>query len=80
MAEANCKSMPEGLGWPVAVTILSFFGSIIGIVVWLFFYAASYNVYQNIAIVSVVVMAFVAAMRAVWAAWGIGQAQKANLS
>ena len=72
------KPIPEGMGWRVAVTILTFFGSIIAIVLWLFFYAASYNVYQNIAIVAVTLMSFVAVMGAVWAAWGIRYAKKAG--
>ena len=70
--------MPEGMGWRVAASILGFFSSIIGAILWLFFYATSYNVYQNIAIVAVIVMAFVAVMGAIWAPWGMRQAQKAK--
>ena len=68
--------IPEGMGWRVAASILGFFGSIIGIVVWLFFYAANYNVYQNVAVVAIIFMAFVAVMGATWAAWGIKQAEQ----
>ena len=77
MDEVNApKSMPEGMGWRVAVTILAFFGSIISTIVWLFFYAGSYNVYQNIAVVAVILMAFIAAMGATWASWGMKQRRR----
>ena len=70
------KPMPEGMGWRVAASILGFFGTIIGIIVWLFFYAGNYSVYQNIAVVAVILIAFVAVMGATWAAWGIRQAER----
>ena len=70
--------MPQGMGSRVAVSILTFFGSIIGIIVWLFFYAGSYSVYQNIAIVVVVLLGFMAVMGATWASWGMRQAAAAQ--
>jgi hypothetical protein len=69
-------NVPAGMGWRIAATILTFFGVLIGIILWLFFYAASFNVYQNIAIVVVVLMALVAAMGATWASWGMKQAAR----
>jgi uncharacterized membrane protein YedE/YeeE len=68
-------SIPEGMGWRVAITILTFFGSIIGIILWLFFYADDFSVYQNIAIVVVIFLGFVAVAGAVWAPWGMRQAR-----
>jgi membrane protein YdbS with pleckstrin-like domain len=64
---------PEGLGTRVTVSILAFFGAVIGIILWLFFYAQNFNIYQNIAIVAVILMGFIAAMAATWAAWGMRQ-------
>ena len=61
------------MGWRVATTILTFFASIIGIILWLFFYAENFNVYQNIAVVVVILLGFVAVMGATWAAWGMKQ-------
>jgi heme/copper-type cytochrome/quinol oxidase subunit 4 len=73
----------EGMGWRVAVTILAFFGSIIAVILWLFFYAGNYNAYQNLAVVVVIFLAFIAVMGAVWASWGMKQAawwsRRANL-
>ena len=80
MSERDLTSVSQGMGWRVAATILGFFGSIIGIILWLFFYAASYSVYQNIAIVVVILLTFIAIVGAVWAAWGIKQGRKARPS
>lgn len=74
--EAASNKMPEGLGWRVTASIVGFFASIVGIIVWLFFYAANYSVYQNIAVIALIVAGFVAAMGATWAAWGIKQAAR----
>jgi protein-S-isoprenylcysteine O-methyltransferase Ste14 len=63
----------EGMGWRVGVSIVTFFGSIIAVILWLFFYAGSFNVYQNIAVVVVTLLAFIALMGATWAPWGLGQ-------
>jgi hypothetical protein len=64
----------EGMGWRVAISIITFFGAIIGIILWLFFYAGSFNVYQNIAVIAVILLAFVAVMGGTWAPWGMKQA------
>ena len=61
----------EGMGWRIAITILTFFASISSIIIWLFFYANTFNVYQNIAVVVVILLSFVAIMGAMWASWGI---------
>lgn len=65
------KPVPEGMGLRIAVTILAFFGAIISVVVWLFFYAQDFNVYQNIAVVAVIILGFIGVMGALWAAWGM---------
>ncbi|MCL5069205.1 MAG: hypothetical protein M1368_12765, partial [Thaumarchaeota archaeon] len=60
----------EGMGWRVGVTILTFFGAIIAGIVWLFFYASSFNIYQNVAVAAVISLVFIAIMGATWASWG----------
>ena len=67
------KSFPEGMGWRVTTSILTFFAFIIGIILWLFFYAENFNVYQNIAVVVVILLGFIAVMGATWASWGMKQ-------
>jgi VIT1/CCC1 family predicted Fe2+/Mn2+ transporter len=73
METAPSNSIPEGMSGRIVATILTFFGSIIGIILWLFFYAANFNVYQNIAVVVVILLGFVAVMGATWASWGMKQ-------
>lgn len=72
------NKMPERMGWRVAASILAFFGSVIGIILWLFFYAGNFNVYQNIAVVVVILLGFIAVMGATWASWGMKQAVRRN--
>jgi hypothetical protein len=64
---------PEGMGWRVAVSIITLFGSVIAVILWLFFYAGNYTIYQNLAIIIVIGLIFVAVMGATWASWGMKQ-------
>jgi protein-S-isoprenylcysteine O-methyltransferase Ste14 len=66
----------EGMGSRVAVSIITVFGLVIALILWLSFYASSYNVYQNIAVAIVMILAFIAIMGATWAPWGMKQAFK----
>lgn len=61
------------MGWRVAVTILAFFGSVIGVILWLFFYTDGFSVYQNIAVIVMIFLGFVAVVGVVWAPWGMRQ-------
>jgi len=65
----------DGMGWRVTISILTFFASIIGVIIWLFFYAEDYTIYQNVAIVVVIFLGFIAVMAATWASWGIKQSR-----
>jgi hypothetical protein len=71
----NGNKLPEGMSWRIATSILTVFGSVIGIILWLFLYAGEFNVYQNIAVVVAILLIFVAIMGGTWASWGIKQAQ-----
>ena len=61
----------EGMGWRVGVSIITFFGSMIASILWLFFYAGTFSIYQNIAVIVVILLAFSAIMGATWAPWGM---------
>jgi hypothetical protein len=74
--EARAGRMrPEGMGWRVGVSIVTFFGATIAVILWLFFYAGSFTPYQNIAVVVVILLAFIAVMGATWASWGMKQSE-----
>jgi len=66
-------SKNEGMGWRVGVSIVTFFAAVIAVILWLFFYAGGFNAYQNIAVVVVIFLAFIAVMGATWASWGMKQ-------
>jgi len=62
-----------GMGWRIGVSIFSFFAAIIAVILWLFFYAGGYNAYQNLAIIVVIFLGFIAVMGGIWASWGLKQ-------
>ena len=68
------QAKPEGMGWRVSVSIVTFFSLVIAVILWLSFYAQKFNVYQNVAVVIVILLAFIAVMGATWASWGMRQA------
>ena len=55
----------------VAASIIIPLGLIIFLIIWFYFYADSYNIYQNIAIFLVSVLAVGGLMGAMWAPWGM---------
>lgn len=68
--------LTQGFGWRVGASILTVFGATIALIIWLFFYAESFTVYQNIAIAVVGLLTFTAVMGAMWAPWGIRHSNK----
>ncbi len=60
-----------GFAWRVSLSILVCLGWISFIVLWLFFYASQFNVYQNLAVVLVSIFIGMAIMAAAWAPWGM---------
>ena len=60
-----------GFAWRVSLTIIVFFAMIVFVVLWLFFYADAFTLYQNLAVLLVVILIFLAVMGAAWAYWGI---------
>lgn len=60
-----------GFAWRVSLSIIVFFGWIIFQILWLFFYASDYTIYQNVAIFLVSILVPMAIMAAAWASWGM---------
>ncbi|UCE91645.1 MAG: hypothetical protein JSV90_00340 [Methanobacteriota archaeon] len=52
------------------------FGWLAFLIVWLFFYAEDYGVWQNIAIFLVSIIVSIGILAAAWASWGIRYASK----
>ena len=68
--------MPPGLSSRVAVSIAVFFGWLIFLVVWLFFYAGRFSVLENIGIALVAFLVGIAVLAIVWASWGMKYGKK----
>ncbi|MFQ6012175.1 MAG: hypothetical protein ACE5LS_00805 [Thermoplasmata archaeon] len=62
------------MGWRIALSIVMFFGLIVFVIIWLFFFAGDFNVYQNVAVVISALLVFIGIMGASWATmwmkWG----------
>ncbi len=64
-----------GFGWRVAGSILIFIGWLSFLILWLFFYAGKYDVFQNLAILIVSVLVGFGVLAAMWAPWGMRMAK-----
>lgn len=65
-----------GFAWRVGLSILVVFGWLAFVVIWLFFYADDYDVFQNIAIFLVSIIVGIGILAAAWATWGIRYASR----
>lgn len=65
------RERSEGMGWRVGASIATTFGATIALILWLFFFAGGFSVYQNIAVVIVIALSFAAVMGVTWASWGM---------
>lgn len=64
-----------GFGWRIAVSISVFFGWLIFLIIWLFFYASDYSVFQNLAMVLVSIIAGIGILAGTWVTWGLRYAK-----
>lgn len=65
-----------GFGWRVGLSIAVIFGWLAFVIIWLFFYADRYDVFQNIAIFLVSVIVALGILAGAWATWGIRYASR----
>jgi amino acid transporter len=65
-----------GFAWRVSLTIIVFFAVIVFVVLWLFFYADAFTLYQNLAVLLAVILIFIGVMGAAWAFWGMKYGKK----
>jgi len=65
-----------GFAWRVGLSILVVFGWLAFVIIWLFFYAEDWGVWQNIAIFMVSVLVGIGILAAAWASWGIRYAKE----
>jgi hypothetical protein len=61
----------KGFGWRVGASIFIIFAWLAFLIIWLFFYASDYGVFQNIAMLMVSIIVGIGLMAGLWASWGI---------
>ena len=71
MAEENEVMKTPGWHWRISLSILMGVGWLVFLILWFFFYADNYSVYQNIAIFIVSILIVGGILGAAWAPWGI---------
>jgi len=77
MAKKEEKMMKiPGMAWRVSLSIIVSIGWLAFIILWLFFYAQSFTIYQNIAIFIVSILVAGAIMGASWASFGMKYGHK----
>ena len=65
-----------GFARRVGLSILVVFCWLAFVIVWLFFYAGEYDVWQNIAVLLVSIIIGIGILAAAWASWGIKYASR----
>jgi len=65
-----------GFGWRVSLSIVASLGWAVFLIIWLFFYASAFNIYQNIAVFVASILVFGAIMGGSWASWGMKHGRK----
>jgi len=68
--------MTGGFSWRVGLSILIVFGWLAFVIIWLFFYADDYDVFQNIAILLVSIIVGIGMLAAIWVTWGLRYADR----
>jgi hypothetical protein len=67
-----------GMAWRVSVSVISALSWLSFFILWLAFYAGDYNAYENIAIIILSVMCFVALNVVIWVPFGMKFAGEEN--
>ncbi len=66
----------SGFKWRVGLSIVLPFITMIFLIVWFWFYAQPYNIWQNLAVILVALLIIGGILGSVWARWGIKHGQK----
>jgi hypothetical protein len=71
MNEIENRETPPGLALRVAISIMVFFGLLIFAIIYAAFFASSFSLFQQIAIILVALLMGIAILGVMWASWGI---------
>jgi hypothetical protein len=64
------RQLRTGMGWRIAVSIVSVFGLASFLLLYFAFWAGDFTWIQSMAVVVVSILMFIAANGAAWASWG----------
>ena len=73
MNQNENREVPPGLAPRVAVSIVILFGGLIFAIIYVAFFAASFSLFQKIAVILVVILVMTAILGLMWASWGMRQ-------
>ena len=65
------QETPPGMASRVAVSIIVFFGLLIFSIIYVAFFASTFDLFQKIAVILVAILVAIAILGAMWASWGI---------
>ncbi len=65
------RANPPGLALRVAISIIVFFGLLIFAIIYVAFFASTFSLFQQIAIILVALLVATAILGVMWASWGI---------
>ncbi len=71
MNQEENQETPPGLASRIAVSIIIFFGLLIFAIIYVAFFASSFSLFQQIAIILVALLVATAILGVMWASWGI---------
>jgi uncharacterized RDD family membrane protein YckC len=71
MNENDNPEIPSGLTSRVVVSIIVFFGLLIFAIIYVAFFASSFNLFQQIAVILIALLVAIAILGAMWTSWGI---------
>lgn len=72
----ECEESPPGLALRVVISIIVFFGLLIVAIVYVAFFASSFSLFQQIAVIVVALLLATAILGAMWASWGMNLEKK----
>ncbi|UCD92909.1 MAG: hypothetical protein JSV43_03040 [Methanobacteriota archaeon] len=65
-----------GFKWRIIFSLVIIIGLVVFMILWLYFFATDFDVYQNIAIAIVSVLVMLGMLGGMWASWGMRQGKK----
>jgi len=72
----ECAEAPPGLALRVVVSIIVFFGLLIFAIIYVAFFASSFSLFQQIAVILIALLAATAILGVMWTTWGINLEKK----